>query len=64
MVLVPNDQLVDVDRDEEQAPLADVFRWASAVVQYQDRVEVSAWRPVGADGRLEFTGEIKPTTRL
>jgi hypothetical protein len=62
--LYRNDQLVDIDRDEEQAPLADVLRWASMVVQYEDRVEVLAWKPVDAGGRHEFTAEIKPTPRL
>ncbi len=61
--LYRNDQVIDVDRDEEQAALADVFRWASAVVRYEDRVEVDRWTATGADDRVEYTAEIEPAPR-
>jgi hypothetical protein len=41
--LYRNDQLIDSDDDREQSPLEEIFRWATQVVWFDDRVRVLDW---------------------
>jgi hypothetical protein len=39
-------ELVDIEWDPERSPLAEIFRWATAVAWAEDHTEVREWRPI------------------
>lgn len=41
--LYQGDQMIDLDDGQEQSSLEEIFRWASNVVWYEDRVRVLDW---------------------